>query len=247
MQSIFNLMINQHQESLNQFDKIYVQLTDFLVQLHQQQYQMYTKLLTTLNEQENIIADKYKKIVTDLNIQHEQEINDKQTIGLKMSLIKDFDNQIRDYKNKLRIAENRIKQLTRTLPVESDISVTNQVDKITSELQNENSTNDLPTNSSNDLSTELLTNTTLTDTNLEAIPVTNNPGDNLAEISIKPIEIESELKPQIETIDKRKKFKCRNEVYFCDSNQNVYQDEMVTIAIGKLENKRLILFKKNLN
>jgi len=187
-----------------------------LAAIHRNQLELYRRTTESANSRLIELSRDHEARMEELKIQHDREISSRQTVALKMSMFKDYDRQIREYQNKLSMAEKKISQLEcRKSPAEREPS------------QHINGSG----NGSGSLQPD------------------PQSGDSLKRVDCTdPIESNAGSNQQTQASDppatRRKRLKWKGEVYYLDPETGeVYEGDSSMLALGKKEDKRIVLYE----
>jgi hypothetical protein len=259
MSYLTDLIADQQEQLLSQLIDLYQVTLSKIEQIHLNQINFSTKILKTVSEAEKRLEESNRKALSEIERKHDQEINSHQTVALKMSMFKEYDRQIKEYQDKLQLAERRISQLTaadrnevasRAKPLSQSTPVR------TSEGDAKNSVHspkeeavraaDKPggddANSAHSPKEEEVR--AADKPGGDAKNSARSPKKEAVRPDPEPVPIGREIDPreEVESKQKRRRIKWKGEVYFYDPNSlDVYRSECDKESIGRKEDKKLVL------
>ena len=102
------LMERQYSQLLGHLSDMYIQNIEQMQSLHYLYIRSSLALLDQVSRNEQTLLEDQHKLLNETVQRHDKEINDRQTIAMKMSYFKDYDRQVRDLENENRILKRRL-------------------------------------------------------------------------------------------------------------------------------------------
>jgi len=105
---VINDFLDSQQKLLRHLGKIHESMLEGMLQIRLQQEDLYLKLVDQVVVWENETQLATNKMVDELKISHEKEINDQHTVALKMSLFRDYDKKISELQRELDYTKKQL-------------------------------------------------------------------------------------------------------------------------------------------